>query len=140
MALWDKDPLVPVTAIEYDPAGVLAVVEIVSVLVYVGVPLVGFTVAVRPAADGLILVLSETDWVVPLTRLTVTVEVVPEPWATDPLVGLRLTLKSNVPEALNDPICPMTVFQFWNVESTRYSPATQKVEDEVGVGSVAAPK
>ncbi len=57
-----------------------------------GVPLVGFTVAVRPAADGLMLVLSETDWVVPLTRLTVTVEVVPDPWATEPLVGLRLTL------------------------------------------------
>ena len=57
-----------------------------------GVPLVGFTVAVRPAADGLMLVLSESDWVVPLTRLTVTVEVVPDPWATEPLVGLRLTL------------------------------------------------
>jgi len=49
-------------------------------------------VAVRPAADGLILVVSETGWLVPLTRLTVTVEVVPDPWTTDPLVGLRLTL------------------------------------------------
>jgi len=58
----------------------------------VGVPLVGFTLAVRPVADGLILVLSETDWLVPLTRLTVTVEVVPDPWTTDPLEGLRLTL------------------------------------------------
>jgi hypothetical protein len=58
----------------------------------VGFPLVGFTVAVRPVAEGLMLVLSETDWVVPLTRLTVTVEVVPDPWTTDPLVGLRLTL------------------------------------------------
>jgi hypothetical protein len=33
VALWDKDPLVPVTVIEYDPVGVLVVVEIVSVLV-----------------------------------------------------------------------------------------------------------
>jgi hypothetical protein len=140
VALWDKDPLAPVTVIEYGPAGVLVVVEIVSVLVYVGVPLVGFTVAVRPVADGLMLVVSETVAVVPLTRLTVTVEVVPVPWTTDPLVGLRLTLKSKVVEVLNEPICPMTVFQFWNVGSARYSPATQKVEDDVGVGSVAAPK
>jgi hypothetical protein len=58
----------------------------------VGFPLVGFTVAVRPVAGGLMLVVSETDWVVPLTRLTVTVEVVPDPWTTDPLDGLRLTL------------------------------------------------
>ncbi len=105
-----------------------------------GVPLVGFTVAVRPVAVGLMLVLSETVWLAPLTRLTVTVEVVPDPWTTDPLVGLRLTLKSNVVVPPNDPICPMTVFQFWNVESARYSPATQKVDDDVGVGSVAAPK
>jgi hypothetical protein len=49
-------------------------------------------------------------------------------------------LKSKVVEVLNEPICPMTVFQFWKVGSARYSPATQKVEDEVGVGSVAAPK
>ena len=48
--------------------------------------------AVRPVADGLMLVVSETGCAVPLTRLTVTVEVVPDPWATDPLVGLRLTL------------------------------------------------
>jgi hypothetical protein len=58
----------------------------------VGVPLFGFTFAVRPVAVGLMLVLSETDWLVPLTRLTVTVEVVPDPWTTDPLEGLRLTL------------------------------------------------
>ncbi len=96
--------------------------------------------AVRPVAVGLMLVLSETVWLVPLTRLTVTVEVVPDPWAMDPLVGFRLTLKSKVAGAPNEAICPMTVFQFWNVESMRYSPATQKVEDEVGVGSVAAPK
>ena len=48
--------------------------------------------AARPVADGLILVLSVTVWLVPLRRLTVTVEVVLDPWATDPLVGLRLTL------------------------------------------------
>jgi len=41
---------------------------------------------------------------------------------------------------LNEAICAMTVFQFWNVVDLRYSPATQNVEDEVGVGSVAAPK
>ncbi len=33
MALWDRDPLVPVTVIVYDPVGVLAVVEMVRVLV-----------------------------------------------------------------------------------------------------------
>jgi hypothetical protein len=33
VALWDKDPLVPVTVIVYVPAGVLVVVEIVNVLV-----------------------------------------------------------------------------------------------------------
>jgi hypothetical protein len=63
----------------YDPVGVFVAVEIVNVLVYVGVPLVGLTVAVRPAAVGLMLVLSETVVLVPLTRLTVTVDVVPEP-------------------------------------------------------------
>ena len=140
MALWDKDPLVPVTVIEYDPAGVLVVVEIVSVLVYVGVPLVGFTVAVRPVAAGLMLVLSVTVAVVPLTRLTVTVEVVPDPWTTDPLDGLRLTLKSKAPGALKAPTWLMTVFQFWNVESARYSASIQNVDAAVGVGSVAAPK
>jgi hypothetical protein len=61
VALCDRDPLVPVTVMVYDPAGVLVVVEIVNVLVYVGFPLVGLTVAVRPVAVGLMLVLSETD-------------------------------------------------------------------------------
>jgi hypothetical protein len=116
------------------------VVEIVNVLVYVGVPLVGFTVAVSPAVDGLMLVLSETVVLVPLTRLTVTVEVVPDPWTTDPLDGLRLTLKSKVVDVLKAPTWLMTVFQFWNVESLRYSASTQKVDAAVGVGSVAAPK
>jgi hypothetical protein len=124
----------------YDPVGVLVMVEIVNVLVYVGVPLVGFTVAVRPAAVGLMLVLSETVVLVPLTRLTVTVEVVPDPWTTEPLVGLRLTLKSKVVDVLNDPTWLMTVFQFWKVESFRYSLSSQNVDDVVGVGSVAAPK
>jgi hypothetical protein len=41
---------------------------------------------------------------------------------------------------LNEPTWLMTVFQFWKVVDLRYSPATQNVEDEVGVGSVAAPK
>ncbi len=105
-----------------------------------GVPLVGFTVAVRPVAVGLMLVVSETDWLVPLTRLTVTVDVVPDPCTTDPLVGLRLTLKSKVVDVLKAPTWLMTVFQFWKVESARYSAATQNVDDAVGVGSVAAPK
>ena len=87
-------------------------VEIVNVLVYVGVPLVGFTVAVRPAVDGLTVVLSETVWLVPLTRPTVTVDVVPDPWTTDPLDGLRLTLKSKVVDELKAPTWLMTVFQF----------------------------
>ena len=38
--------------IVYDPVGVLDVVDMVSVLVNVGLPLVGFTVAVNPVADG----------------------------------------------------------------------------------------
>ena len=77
---------------------------------------------------------------VPLRRLTVTVEVVPDPWTTDPLDGLRLTLKSKVVDVLKEPTWLMTVFQSWNVVDLRYSPATQNVEDEVEVGSVAAPK
>ncbi len=105
-----------------------------------GVPLVGFTVAVRPVAVGLMVVLSVTVWLVPLTRPTVTVEVVPDPWTTDPLVGLRLTLKSKVVDVLKDPTWLRTVFQFWKVESLRYSDSTQNVDAAVGVGSVAAPK
>ena len=96
--------------------------------------------AVRPVAVGLMLVLSETDWLVPLTKLTVTVEVVPDPWTTDPLDGLRLTLKSKAPPLLKDPTWLMTVFQFWKVESARYSDSNQNVDAAVGVGSVAAPK
>jgi len=122
----------------YDPVGVPAVVEIVSVLVYVGLPLVGFNVAVRPVAVGLMLAVSETVWLVPLTRPTVTVDVVPDPWTTDPLVGLRLTLKSKAPEAAKAPTWLMTVFQFWNVESFRYSLSSQNVTG-AGVRSATCP-
>ena len=69
-----------------------------------------------------------------------TVEVVPVPCATDPLDGLRLTEKSNGAVAPKAPIWLITVFQFWNVESFRYSDSSQNVDDAVGVGSVAAPK
>jgi hypothetical protein len=106
----------------------------------VGFPLVGFTVAERPVAEGLMLVVSETGWLVPLTRPMVTVEVAPDPWTTDPPVGLRLTLKSKVVDVLNEPTWLMTVFQFWNVESLRYSASIQNVDVAVGFGSVAAPK
>ena len=105
-----------------------------------GVPLVGFTIAVRPVAVGLMLVPSETLWLIPPTRLTVTVDVVPDPWTTDPLVGLRLTLKSKAVDVVKDPTWLITVFQFWKVESFRYSDSSQNVDDAVGVGSVAAPK
>jgi len=60
VALRDRDPPIPVTVIVWIPVGVPAAVPIVNVLVYVGDPLVGFTVAVTPAPDGLTLVLSET--------------------------------------------------------------------------------
>lgn len=130
----------PVTVIVYDPVGVLEVVEIESVLVKVGFPLVGLTDAVNPAADGEIEVERLTDCVAPLTSETVTVELVPLPCVTLPLEGLRPTEKSNVPEDPNAPTWLITVFQFWNVESARYSDSNQKVEAEVGVGSVAAAK
>jgi hypothetical protein len=76
----------------YEPAGVLVVVDIVKVLVYVGVPLVGFTPTVNPVAVGETDAVRATDCAVPLTRLTVTVEVMLFPLTTDPLVGLTLTL------------------------------------------------
>ena len=84
--------------------------------------------------------LSETVVLVPLTRLTVTVDVVPDPWTTDPLVGLRLTLKSKLVDVLKEPTWLMTVFQFWKVDDLRYSASSQNVDAVVGVGSVAAPK
>ena len=123
----------------YDPVGVLVVVDTVNVLVYVGFPLVGLTPTVNPVAVGETDAERATDCVVPLARLTVTVEVAWDPLTTDPLVGLRLTLKSNaaVPKA---PTWLMTVFQFWKVEDLRYSASIQNVDAAVGVGSVAAPK
>ena len=116
-------------------------VEIESVLVNVGLPLDGFTPTVNPVAVGDTVADRVTGWVVPLRRETVTVEVVPLPCTTEPLVGLRLTLKSNWLEVEpKAPIWLITVFQFWNVELLRYSASSQNVDEAVGVGSVAAPK
>jgi len=108
--------------------------------VKVGLPLVGFTLAVSPVAAGEIESVKLTACVMPLTRETVTVEVVPLPCWTDPLVGLRLTEKSKPAAPPNAPIWLITVFQFWNVESFRYSDSSQNVDELVGEGSVAAPK
>ena len=124
----------------YDPVCVTEVVEIERVLVKVGLPLVGLTLAVSPVAAGEIEVVRLTDCVVPLTRETVTVDVVPLPCWTEPLVGLRLTEKSKPAAAPNAPIWLITVFQFWNVESALYSDSSQNVDEAVGDGSVAAPK
>jgi len=110
------------------------------VLVKVGLPLVGFTLAVSAVAAGEIEAVKLTACVVPLMRETVTVEVVPLPCWTDPLVGFRLTEKSKPVAPPNDPIWLITVFQFWNVESFRYSASSQNVDEAVGDGSVAAPK
>ncbi len=57
----------------------LVVVEMVRVLVNDGLPLVGLTLAESPVAVGDMLVVRATDCVVPLTKPTVTAEVVPEP-------------------------------------------------------------
>lgn len=130
----------PVTVTVYDPVGVAEVVEMDNVLVKVGLPLVGLTPTVSPVAVGETLADNVTDWVVPLTSETVTVDVVPLPCPTDPLVGLRLTEKSKAAGAPKAPIWLITVFQFWKVESARYSDSSQKVDEAVGVGSVAAPK
>jgi len=63
------------------------------------------------------------------------------PCPIEPLEGLRLMLKSKLPPPPpKAPIWLITVFQFWNVESFRYSASSQNVDDVVGVGSVAAPK
>ena len=69
----------------YDPVGVADVVEIERVLVKVGLPLVGFTLAVSPVAVGEMEVVRLTDCVVPLTRDTVTVEVVPRESVLEPV-------------------------------------------------------
>lgn len=131
-------PPVPVTVTVYDPVGVLAVVNIVNVLVNVGLPLVGLTLAVGPAGETDVERL--TDCVVPLKSETVTVAVVLAPCATVPLLGLILTEKSKGPGVAKAATCPMTVFHVSKPEEARYSPASQKVDAVVGVGSVAAPK
>lgn len=86
-----RDPPVPVTVTVYDPVGVAVVVDIVNVLVYVGLPLVGFTPTVSPVAVGETDAERLTDCVVPLRSETVTVAVALLPWATEPLFGLILT-------------------------------------------------
>jgi len=108
--------------------------------VKVGLPFVGFTLAVIVGSAGETLVVRLTDCDVPLTRETVTVEVVLLPCPTDPLVGFKLTEKSKGPGALNAATWLSTVFQFWKVELCRYSASSQKVDEAVAVGSVAAPK
>ncbi len=118
----------------------LVVVVIVSVPVNVGLPLVGLTPTVSPVTVGETEADRLTDCVVPLTSETVTVAVAVLPWATAPLFGLMLTVKSKGPGAANAPTCPMTVFHVSKPDDARYSPASQKVDEEVGVGSVAAPK
>lgn len=124
----------------YDPVGVFAAVAIVNVLVNVGLPLVGLTLALNPVAEGEMDVERLTDCVVPLNSETVTVAVPLLPWATEPLLGLILTEKSKGPGAANAATCPMTVFHVSKPDEARYSPASQKVDAAVGVGSVAAPK
>jgi hypothetical protein len=140
VAEWVSVPLVPVTVTVYAPVGVLAVVVIVSVLVNVGLPLVGLTPTVSPVAVGETEAERLTDCVVPLTSETVTVAVALLPAATDPLFGLILTEKSKGPDAANAATCPMTVFHVSKPDDARYSPASQKVDAAVAVGSVAAPK
>lgn len=54
-------------------------VEMERVLVNVGLPLVGLTLAVTPFEGCETDVVKATDWAVPLTSETVTVEVVPLP-------------------------------------------------------------
>ncbi len=79
MALREIVPFVPSTVIEYEPVGVLELVEIVSLLAKVGLLLAGLRVEVSPVAAGDTEEDRLTDWVVPLTSETVTVAVVPAP-------------------------------------------------------------
>ena len=96
--------------------------------------------AVRPVADGGTVVVKETGWLVPLTRLTVTVAVLLLPWTTLSLLGLTLMEKSNVVVVgPNAPTCAMAVTHD-DAEDEPYSPDNQKVDALVGVGSVPAPK
>ncbi len=96
--------------------------------------------AVRPVAAGEITGLSETGWLVPLTRPTVTVAVLLLPWTTLSLLGLTLTEKSNVVLAgPKDPTCAIAVTHD-EAEDEAYSPDNQKVDVLVGDGSVPPPK
>jgi hypothetical protein len=79
VALREIVPFVPTTAIEYEPVGVLELVEIVNSLAKVGMLLAGLRVEVSPIATGETEDDRLTDWVVPLTSETVTVAVVPAP-------------------------------------------------------------
>jgi len=91
-------------------------------------------------AAGEILVVKETGWLVPLTRLTVTVAVLLLPWTTLSLLGLTLTEKSNVVlVGPNAPTCAIAVTHD-DADDEPYSPDNQKVLVLVGVGSVPAPK
>jgi hypothetical protein len=122
---------------------VVAVLEAVKVTVLVPVP-----PEARVTDPGLKLTVvplggAEFDNVTvplnPFREVNVTVEVADDPCCTLTLLGEALMLKSGV-AAPNAPIWLITVFQFWNVESARYSDSSQKVDEEVGLGSVAAPK
>jgi hypothetical protein len=88
---------------------------------------------------------------VPVNPETIILAVV-EVWRVPPtitpqLVPVAIPDSENVAEygagggaPLNDPTCAMAVFQDWKPEEMRYSPATQNVDADEGVGSVAAPK
>lgn len=94
----------------------------------------------RPVADGEMPVVKETDWLVPLTSVTVTVAVALLPWTTLSLLGFTVTEKSKVVlEGPKDPICAMAVTHE-TADDEAYSPDNQNVLVLVGVGSVPAPK
>ncbi len=96
--------------------------------------------AVRPVAVGVMLVASETGWLVPLTRPTVTVAVLLLPWTTLSLDGFTLIEKSNaVLVGPNAPTCAIAVTHD-EADDEPYSPDNQNVDVLDGVGSVPAPK
>ena len=70
-------------------------VEIDNVLVKVGLPLVGLRLVEMVGSAGDTDDVRLTTWLVPLNNETVMVEVALPPWATEPLDGLALMLKSN---------------------------------------------
>lgn len=132
--VWESEPAVPVTVIGVEPVGVLPVVVIVRVELWVGVT--GFVAKLHEAPVGRPLQAKETACVVPLSKVAVIVFVPDPPWVTA-IPPELLRLKSKLPDVELSVIGAMAVDQFWNVESTRYSPPTQKVEVEK---SVPAPK